>query len=205
MQILVYILAALPFYLLGSLPTGYLLAKRAGIDISKEGSGNVGATNVSRILGKKAGITTLAIDTAKGALAVIFAGYILGDATFGAVASFAVVCGHCFSIPGKLKGGKGVATALGVTLAINPVTGILALIFFAVVFYLSKIVSLASVGATLAVPAVAMLLEVEGPYQVALALIALLITYRHKANLIRITRGEEPRYSFTTSKASGPM
>ena len=203
MQSLAYLFALIPFYLIGTIPTGHLIAMREGVKIDEHGSGNVGATNVTRVLGKKKGALTLLGDVLKGFLAVAIASLLTSNTSLPALAAFTVVAGHCFSIPGKLKGGKVVATALGVILYISPLLALLALLIFATVLKLFKMVSLASVTAVLATPLAALFADVSNDFQLALAAIALLVVYRHKSNLIRITRGEEP-YSLTTSSASGP-
>ena len=105
-------LSLIPFYLLGAFPTGYLIARMNGVDVTAVGSGNVGATNVSRVVGKKAGIVTLLVDVFKGAFGVAVASGLSTSTLFVALCAVAVVAGHCFSVPPYLKGGKGVATAL---------------------------------------------------------------------------------------------
>src|SRR5689334_1360058 len=109
MNYILYLFALIPFYALGTFPTGRILARLKGVDITQTGSGNVGATNVSRVLGPRSGIITLAIDVAKGILAVMLASAFSGDnSVYTAAAGVAVVLGHCFSIPGVWRGGKGV-------------------------------------------------------------------------------------------------
>lgn len=197
--------AAVPFYLIGAIPTGLLLARHAGVDITKHGSGNVGATNLTRVLGKKFGMLTLLIDVMKGSLAIILAYLLTNNNDFVAFAGFVAVCGHCFSIPGKFPGGKGVATALGVLLASNFYLALVAISSFLVIAAMFKVISLASVGSALITPAVALIAELPDAFQLSIAAIGLIIVFRHKGNLLRLSRGEEPRYSFTTSRESGPI
>ncbi len=127
-------LLAIPFaaYLLGSIPFGLLLTKLfGGGDVRKAGSGNIGATNVARVVGPLAGILTLVFDTAKGTAAVWLAGRVSNEsAAWMMIAAFAVLLGHCFPVWLNFKGGKGVATALGVFLALCPLAAVSALLLF---------------------------------------------------------------------------
>ncbi|MBN8549836.1 MAG: glycerol-3-phosphate 1-O-acyltransferase PlsY [Deltaproteobacteria bacterium] len=189
----------LPFYLLGTFPTGHLIAKSRGVDISTVGSGNVGATNVMRNLGKKAGVLTLLGDLCKGLLAVALASALSGRFEYACYAGIAVVAGHCFSIPGKLKGGKGVATALGALLFLSPTAAVFVIAVFIAVLEMWKMVSLASVSATLSAPVFTMLTGQADYLNYSLIAIALIITYRHHANLTRIAQGKEPKRGAKTS------
>lgn len=191
----------IPFYLLGSFPTGHLLSRAHGVDITAQGSGNTGATNVARVLGKKAGILTLVIDALKGALGVLIAILVAGEGWFEAGASIAVVAGHCFSIPGYLKGGKGVATALGVISVVYPSSGIVALVSFGAIFAAWRIVSLASIGATLLVPCWALVTNAPDATLGGFMAIAGLIVYRHEQNLKRLIEGNEPKFVIRKAEA----
>lgn len=193
MHNLLILCSLIPFYLLGSFPTGHLISKARGIEISKVGSGNVGATNVGRVLGKKAGLLTLFGDMLKGALAVYLASLLSDSTAYTHASAVAVVAGHCFSIPGKLQGGKGVATALGALLCLSPATALFSLAIFGAVFEMWKMVSLASVSAVFAAPLFSMLTAKPDTLSLALALIAAIITFRHRSNLSRIAHGKEPR------------
>jgi glycerol-3-phosphate acyltransferase PlsY len=195
MKLFVILLSLLPFYLLGSFPTGYLIAKAKGVDITASGSGNVGATNVARVVGKRSGIFTLLGDLVKGCLGVLLARLIGVADWFVASAAVAVVLGHCFSVPPYLKGGKGVATALGVLCALKPFSAVVALVSFGVVFYISRIVSLASVAAALIVPAAALIAGVAEVDAIAIASIGLILVARHEENIKRLIAGKEPRFS----------
>src|SRR6266446_9800493 len=141
-------------YLLGSIPFGLILAELSGRgDVRKEGSGNIGATNVSRVAGPLAGILTLLLDGAKGAVAVLLAGRYSNDsATWMVIAGLAALVGHCFPLWLKFKGGKGVATAAGVYLALCPPAFLGGLILFLLVAGFSRYVSLGSVAAAVAMP-----------------------------------------------------
>ncbi len=193
MTTLLTLFSLIPFYFLGAFPTGYLISRARGIDIAAVGSGNVGATNVARSVGAGAGLFTLIGDVLKGLLAVFLATLITDDLTFHCFAGLVAVAGHCFSIPGKLKGGKGVATALGVLVGLTPLTAFYVLILFILVLLVWRMVSLASVLATLSAPAITMVSGAPDQLTLSLAALALLIVSRHHENLHRIASGKEPR------------
>lgn len=187
-------------YLLGAFPTGYLLSRLHGVDITAEGSGNVGATNVSRVLGKRAGLITLACDVCKGALAVSFASMVSAAPWYASLAGLCAVCGHCFSVPVSLngarvlKGGKGVATALGVVSVLYPIGAAFALLVFAAVFAVSRFVSLSSMAAALTVPVVSFASNQNDAVSWALAGIGCVVIARHRQNIERLIEGREPVY-----------
>jgi glycerol-3-phosphate acyltransferase PlsY len=202
-------LLAIPFgaYLLGSIPFGLLLAQLfSGADVRKAGSGNIGATNVARVVGPLAGILTLVFDTAKGTAAVWLAGRVTNDsATWMAVAAVAVLLGHCFPVWLKFKGGKGVATALGVFLALCPLAAVGALLLFVLCVAYWRYVSLGSVAAAAAMPLLIYFLWAprHAPPIIVDAgtlAIALLVIYKHDGNLQRLVEGTEPRFSFRKKK-----
>ena len=191
-------LLCLVFYIIGSFPTGYLIGRLHGVTVWQHGSGSIGATNVSRVIGKKAGIFTLIGDLLKGFLPVVILdplGFV--PQNIGCLSTF-LVLGHCLSIPPLLKGGKGVATALGVYLALSPLLALFALIVFAIVIAASRIVSLASILAAVCAPIFTMICysQFYSPYTPWLMAISALVIYRHKSNLQRLISGDEPRFSF---------
>lgn len=194
MTVVALLLAILPFYLLGAFPTGVLVAKLHGIDITSQGSGNVGATNVARVVGKRAGVLTLVGDVAKGAIGAAVAQLCFGDTWAAAAASAAVVVGHCFSVPPYLKGGKGVATAIGVIAVLDPVTALVAVATFACSFAASKIVSLSSLLAALVVPTFALVMNLPDAVTIALGVVAAVVIFRHRENIQRLIEGREPRF-----------
>ncbi len=202
------LLIPLVAYLLGSIPFGLILAKLFGRgDVRKEGSGNIGATNVSRVAGPLAGILTLLLDGAKGAVAVLLTGRYSNDsATWMVIAGLAVLVGHCFPLWLKFKGGKGVATAAGLYLALCPPAFLGGLILFLLVAGFSRYVSLGSVAAAVAMPLLMYFLWVphHAPPLVitfgALA-VAMLIVYKHDGNLQRLVQGTEPKFSFRRKNA----
>jgi glycerol-3-phosphate acyltransferase PlsY len=202
-------LLAIPFaaYLLGSIPFGLLLAKVfGGGDVRKAGSGNIGATNVTRVAGPLAGILTLAFDTAKGAAAVWLAARVTNDsATWMMISAFAVLLGHCYPVWLKLKGGKGVATALGVFLALSPIAAVSALLLFILCVFYWRFVSLGSVAAAAAMPLLIYFLWAPGhapPIVIDLGTLAIaaLVIFKHGGNLQRLVDGTEPRFSFGKKK-----
>ena len=176
----------------------YLISRIKGVEIAKAGSGNVGATNIARVLGKRLGALTFFVDCLKGFMGALIALLIASDHTFNVLACVAVACGHCFSIPGKLKGGKGVATSFGCVLALNPLVAFFSLAIFAAVLSWKQIVSLASVCAVLVAPIFALLAHAPDYIVTTIAAIALLITWRHKDNLVRLAEGREEKFSFAT-------
>ena len=180
-------------YLAGSIPFGVIVARAKGVDLRSVGSGNIGATNVTRALGKAWGIVVLLLDAAKGALPVLAARHWLPEVA--PYVAFAAVVGHCFPVWLKLRGGKGVATSLGVFLALDPPAIGIALAAFALVFALARMVSLSSLVASLAF--VGALFALKRPptlIGVAIATV-LLIVIQHRENLQRIRKGKEPPLS----------
>jgi acyl phosphate:glycerol-3-phosphate acyltransferase len=187
-------------YLLGSVPTGYILGYFSGIDVRRAGSGNVGATNVARVAGKKLGLLTLIGDTAKGFVPVCLARAMGVDDAVIALVALAAFLGHLFPIFLKFQGGKGVATALGGLTALAPAATGVALLIFIIVVGASRIVSLASMIAAAAAPMAAWLLAYP-PSVVAVAVaMALIIVWRHHQNIKRLLSGVEPKFSFKSTR-----
>jgi acyl phosphate:glycerol-3-phosphate acyltransferase len=185
-------------YTIGSFPTGKLVAWMYGVRIEQVGSGNVGATNIARTLGKKPGIVTLLADMGKGITALIMARSLAVPVELEPLIGLTVVAGHCFSIPGKLRGGKGVATAFGCLIALEPLLSLIVLSIFTLLFLLKRIVSLASIGASLTVIAAgftgASIYEHIGYIGLGVLVIA-----RHTANIRRLLAGTEAPFSFSKS------
>lgn len=181
-------------YLLGSIPFGLVLGRLRGIDVRQVGSGNIGATNVARSLGKKLGLVVLVLDLAKGALPVLLFQRLGLDRVhpFGLTAvGLAPILGHCFPVWLRLRGGKGVATALGVFLAIDPAVTGMAVAVFAVLYALFRVVSLGSMVATAALAALLWLLGRPAP-EIALGiLVMVLILVQHRQNIRRLLRRAE--------------
>jgi acyl phosphate:glycerol-3-phosphate acyltransferase len=194
MHHLFILFSLIPFYILGAIPSGYLIAKSKGINISKHGSGNVGATNVSRVLGKKLGALTLLLDCSKGFIALFLANLLFPSVTFLGAVAIATVSGHCFSIPRYLPGGKGVATTLGVGLFISPLAALSSVVVFALIAFCTRIVSLASLIAIAAAPIAADFFNTPDTLIAALAIIAMIVAFKHKSNLVRLSQGTENQF-----------
>ena len=198
------VVAMVASYLLGSIPAAYIAGKTKGIDLRTHGSGNLGATNVIRVLGKKIGIAVFAFDMAKGAFPVYF--FPRWAESFGAplptpviaaiLCGIAAIVGHVRPIYlGFGKGGKGVATAAGVFLALAPVQTLLTLLVFGVVLFSSGYVSLGSLTAGLILPVLLGLsIGVRSPIFVISVLIAAFVFWTHRANIARLRTGEEHRF-----------
>jgi glycerol-3-phosphate acyltransferase PlsY len=194
------IVVALLSYLVGSIPTGYLLVRLAGKkDVRRFGSGSTGATNVLRVGGWKTALPVAVVDILKGTLPVVLAGRWFDDPVFAALCGFLAVVGHCFPFAIGFRGGKGVATSLGAYAAISwaPVLGGLGL--FLIVVGLTRFVSLGSILASLAIPVIFYLSG--GPRAVAgIAMaIAVLVVVRHSGNIRRLVRGTERRLGEKTA------
>ena len=180
-------------YFIGCISPATIVAKANGIDIRKEGSGNPGTTNVLRTLGKKAAAVTLIIDILKGAVPVIIGAFAGPVFAFGC-GTMAMI-GHVWPFQFKFKGGKGVATGIGVVLAVNPILGLMLLVIFAAVVAITRYVSLGSCIAAFVMPALAIVLVPD--FFWFAVLIAAIIIIKHRANLARIVRGEESKLSFS--------
>ena len=181
-------------YLLGSIPTGLLLARAFGVDIRTTGSGNIGATNVYRTLGRRVGVMTLVGDCLKGVIPVLVARGLGFDVAWVAAIGFAAFIGHVYTVFLGFKGGKGVATALGVFLAASPLAVLLALAVFAVVVGTWRYVSLASISAAAAMPLFVFFLDGRAPVVLMTVGIALLVVFKHKDNIQRLRAGTENKF-----------
>ena len=194
-------------YLVGSIPFGYLIVRaRGGGDVRETGSGGTGATNVTRRAGRGAGILTLALDAAKGALVALTARWLLAP-DFGvnwwvAAASIAVVVGHVFPVWLKFRGGKGVATGLGVFLSLTPAAVALAALVFVAVVWATRYVSLGSIMATGTLPLFVWVLSdwsnaetvAAAPVMAVAAICGALIILMHRANILRLLNGTESKW-----------
>ena len=181
-------------YLLGSIPTGLLLARAMGVNIREAGSGNIGATNVYRTMGRKVGILTLVGDCLKGLIPVLAAKWLgLPDIWIAAIGLSAFL-GHIYTVFLGFKGGKGVATALGVFLGTSPLSVLFGLAVFALVLYKWRYVSLASISAAALIPVMAWLVG-GGPELILMSLaIAAVVIFRHQENISRLRAGTESRF-----------
>ncbi len=182
-------------YFLGSIPFGLILGRRQGVDVRTQGSGNIGASNVARSLGKKTGILVLLLDALKAAAPTLLARFLVerGEVSLETLALVALagICGHCFPIWLKFRGGKGVATSLGVFLVIDPALAGIAILIFAGLYAAFRMVSIGSVCAAAAFPFLLWIFE-RPPALVQLGIaVALIIVVKHRTNLIRLFQGSE--------------
>ena len=185
-------------YLFGSFPSGYLAGRIAkGIDIRSLGSGSTGATNVLRHIGKRAAITVFLIDVFKGFLSILLAKYFLLNDSWQVAIGLSTLIGHIWPIWLNWKGGKAVATGLGVFLGISWQVGIATLGIFILMITLFRIVSLASVSAAIALPIIMYLSfktsYISLPFLVISLLAMTLVIWRHRENIVRLMKGKEPR------------
>lgn len=188
------ILYLLGTYLIASIPFGYIVGKLFGKDITKEGSGNIGATNVTRTIGKKAGALVLLLDMLKGFIPVYFAKHIFWDTKYIALVAVVAVMGHCFSIFMKFKGGKGVATGFGVLLALSAKTALIVFLLWLGVFLVSGYVSLASVFSASLSWIVFFYIERDMYLTTAVFISSLIIIMKHSSNIERLMQGTEHRF-----------
>lgn len=207
-----HIIIAVIAYLIGSINFSIILSKRmAGFDIREKGSGNAGTTNMLRAVGKKAAVITLICDILKGVVSIliaVLAGKIvknLDNALLVQLAGIFVIIGHTFPVFFKFKGGKGIATALGVLLMINWQIGLICLIFALVLMALTKMVSVGSIAAAILFPILVAFIDQNyivqtsnsnWSYLVFSIIVALLVIFNHRANVQRILNGTENRLSF---------
>ena len=207
-----YIIIAVIAYLIGSINFSIILSKRmAGFDIREKGSGNAGTTNMLRAVGKKAAVITLICDILKGVVSIliaVLAGKIvknLDNALLVQLAGIFVIIGHTFPVFFKFKGGKGIATALGVLLMINWQIGLICLIFALVLMALTKMVSVGSIAAAILFPILVAFIDQNyivqtsnsnWSYLVFSIIVALLVIFNHRANVQRILNGKENRLIF---------
>lgn len=207
------ILALLGAYLLGSIPTAVWVGKRFyNIDVREYGSGNAGATNVFRVLGKKAGIPVLLIDVIKGFLAVNIAylsKYAVGSNQFinlQLVLGIASLVGHIFPVFASFRGGKGIATLLGIIIAVYPYAALISIVLFLIVFLLSGYVSLGSMTAAVAFPIIVIFVfKTHVPALIIFSiLITIMVLITHQKNIERLLRREEPKTKLINRKKTSP-
>ena len=204
------LLIPLAAYILGSIPFGLILAKLFGrTDVRKGGSGNIGATNVARVVGPLAGILTLILDVAKGSAAVLLAARLSKvSATWMMIAALAALVGHCFPVWLKFKGGKGVATAAGMFLVLCPLAFLGSVILFVLVVTFWRYVSLGSISAAAAMPLLMYFFWAPRhapPLVITFGSLAaaVLIVCKHAGNIRRLAQGVEPKFSFGKTKDTG--
>ncbi|MCY4609140.1 MAG: glycerol-3-phosphate 1-O-acyltransferase PlsY [bacterium] len=188
-----FLLGAVAAWLIGSLPSGLIVARLFGhSDLRKEGSGNIGATNVLRTAGRLPAVVTLVLDYSKGVVAVAIA-HDTGGPDMAVIAALFVVAGHMFNPWLKFRGGKGVATALGVTLALSWQPGLVILVVWLAVAGLTRISSVAGMASIIASPVAIWMVTSDAQYAGVMILVAFLVVVRHHANIRRLLTGREPR------------
>ncbi len=203
-----YIIMAIVAYAIGSISFSVIFSKKmAGFDVREKGSGNAGSTNVLRSVGKRAAALTLICDVLKGVVAILIA-VLLGNivkeldkALLVQIAAVAVVIGHTFPIFFGFKGGKGVATSLGILLVINWQIGLICLVFALVIMVLTRMVSAGSVLAAILFPVLVLFIGqeyyiVSGNYFIFSVIMALIVAFNHRSNIKRILNGTENKLSF---------
>lgn len=181
-------------YLLGSIPSGLLLGKAYGIDVRKEGSGNIGATNIYRTVGRKVGVLTLLCDCLKGLIPVLVVKLSALPADYAPWVGLAAFCGHVFSLFLRFRGGKGVATALGVFLALSPLAVAIALGVFLALVFKWRYVSLGSIAAAAVMPPAVSLLGGGRVMLLVTAIIAVIVIVKHHENIKRLAAGTENKF-----------
>lgn len=177
---------AIAGFVAGSIPFGVLIARRRGVNIKEHGSGNIGATNVARVLGARLGLIVLLLDATKGALPVLAAKHYCGSQSVVALTGAAAILGHCFSPFLKGKGGKGVATSFGVFLVIAPQLAGLAVIAFVIIWRLTRVPALGSLAGSATLSAL-FVARGETPYMILAVATTVLLFYTHRTNLAKIT------------------
>ncbi|WP_145924865.1 glycerol-3-phosphate 1-O-acyltransferase PlsY [Syntrophotalea acetylenivorans] len=193
---MIFALVLLTAYLIGAIPTGLLLTRMVGGgDIRNSGSGNIGATNVYRTIGRKLGALTLVGDALKGALPVLAANTLFGDNLYqvGAV-SVAAFLGHCFPVYLGFKGGKGVATALGVYLVLSPLAVLGAFLTFAGLVWKTRYISVGSISAAAVIPVLVWFTRGSLPLLLATLIISSIVILRHRTNIQRLFAGTENKF-----------
>lgn len=205
------VIVAIIAYLIGSINFSVILSKKmAGFDVREKGSGNAGTTNMLRTVGKKAAVITLICDILKGVVAILLAMFIgnivksSNSALLVQIAGVAVILGHTFPIFFKFKGGKGVATSLGVLIMSNWQIGLICLVFALILIALTKMVSVGSIAAAILYPVLTLFIPqnyiVEGNYLIYSIILAVLIVFNHRENVKRLLNGTENKISFKGTK-----
>lgn len=183
-------------YVFGATPFGYLAGRMRGMDIRQHGSGNIGATNAFRVLGKPTGITVFVLDFLKGLLPVLIAAQLLPEAPLAPLlAGIGAILGHNFTFWLGFRGGKGIATSAGVLLALLPVAMMVGLVIWFILFFSTRYVAVASIAAAITIPIVTALRDGENrPLLVFSIAVAILAIVRHRPNIQRLITGTENRF-----------
>ena len=208
------VLVVLAAYLIGAIPFGFLVARLRGVDILREGSGNIGATNVGRVLGRRFGILVFLFDFLKGAFPTFVAGALaiehreelgpwLGHDGLPVLAGLAAFLGHLFPVYLRFRGGKGVATGAGAALALMPVPMAIVVGIFVVLVFGVRIVSVGSIAATIMYPVMAVVWRQPLAYIVGACVMAAVVLFAHRKNMVRLWRSQEHRFTAPWSRKKG--
>ncbi len=189
---MIYLLVLWSF-LMGSIPVGLIVAKLKGVDLRKVGSGNIGATNVLRAMGKRPALITLAGDMLKGLIPVFISGYILDDPLYSGIVGLAAILGHDFSIFLKFRGGKGVATSIGVILAYSPLVSVLTVLVWIIVVFMTRYSSMGAIVSFMLLPLNIYVFDYSNERFLISIFITLLILFKHRENIGRLLSGREPK------------
>ncbi len=182
-------------YLFGAVPFGLLVAKSRGVDIRQQGSGNIGATNVFRVIGEGWGIFTFVLDALKGFIPAFVFPRIAGmEAEWGVLFGIVAILGHSFPVYLKFKGGKGVATSAGMLLGVAPAAVGVGFLCWVICLVISRIVSLSSIVAAVAVAVAVWILDKGLVINIALTILSMLVIWLHRANIKRLLNGTENRF-----------
>jgi len=210
MEILLTIAGILTAYLIGSIPSAVWVGKAFyGIDVRTQGSGNAGATNTIRVLGTKAGVPVLLIDVLKGWLAIYLTRYFIPDffsesqiTIYRIAAAAAVVSGHVFPVLAQFRGGKGIATLLGVGIALYPLAVLVVLVIFHIVLIATKYVSLASITGAISFPIIVIFVFNPGslPLIILSVLVGIFVPITHRKNIVRLIKRTESKFSLKKKK-----
>lgn len=196
MDDLLFIFVLISIYLIAAIPSGVIVSRLMGSeDVRQKGSGNIGATNVYRVVGKLAGILTLLGDTMKGFLPLLaYKSWLAPTPTQLGVACAIAILGHCYPVYLKFRGGKGVATALGIFLVLSPQAVLVVVVVFVITVAASRYISLGSVLAAMSAPLLILMLNHPQPIFLATLFIATLVIWRHRTNIRRLLDGSENRF-----------
>jgi acyl phosphate:glycerol-3-phosphate acyltransferase len=193
MMVALFVVLLVAAYLVGAAPFSLIVGRLFyGVDVREHGSGNIGTTNVFRVLGKKAGVVVFAFDLLKGFVPALVAS-MLFDPWFAIFIAAAPVVGHMYSVFLRFRGGKGVATGSGVVLALEPTVFFIILAGWIAIVLATRMVSLASIAAAVSLPVLIILWGDPLPYQIAAVLVAAVVVYAHRGNIGRILNGTEHR------------
>ena len=189
------ITSAILGYLIGSIPFSYFIGKKTkNLDLRQHGSGNLGATNVVRVAGKKAGIVAFILDLLKGVGAYI-AGFVIMGIPGAAISSGFAVIGHCYSVFTNFRGGKGVSTTYGILVAFNPLLAISLLVIQFIIVKATKYMSLGSILSAISIPILGLIYKMPREFIYLSIFLAIIITYRHKGNIKKLIHGNENKFN----------